>query len=87
MLRGEERAATSAGEVGREGARRRGAEKWRFRARAIASARSGVGRDARYGTRLASRGERARRMRAARGATGVRGRRRPEREKLARRGR
>lgn len=29
MLRGEERAATSAGEVGREGARRRGAEKWR----------------------------------------------------------
>ena len=29
VLRGEGRAATSAGEVGREGARRRGAEKWR----------------------------------------------------------
>ena len=67
VLRGEGRAATSAGEVGREGARRRGAEKWRARARAIASARSGVGRDARYGTRLASRGERARRARGAGG--------------------
>ena len=52
---------------GRSGARARGDEARRnggFRARAIASARSGVGRDARYGTRLASRGERARRMRA-----------------------
>ena len=38
-----------------------------FRARAIASARSGVWRDARDVTRLASRGGRARRARARRG--------------------
>ena len=69
--RGAARGGTG-GDVSRGGRARGRAETRRggmegFARAAIASARSGVGRDARYGTRLASRGERARRMRARRG--------------------